>query len=147
MDAAFTTYDPNTAGSKGLVYVGDKIVVYRRDNATAVHPLEIDLPGGAPEGQETPFETFAREVEEEFNLQITPDNIIASHTYPSRLDPGQTAYFFVARLPKEAAGDIAFSDEGMEYMLVTPDEYLTYTNAWEYIRDQARRYIGTPAKA
>lgn len=145
MDKEFTTHNPNAAGSKGLVYIGDKILVYRRDTTTTTHPLEIDLPGGGPEGSESPFETFAREVEEEFDLRITEDDIVASHTYPSRLQPSKTGYFFVAKLPVEAASDIAFSNEGLEYMLVSPAEYLTYPDAWEYIRDQARKYLSPQA--
>lgn len=64
--------DPDTIGSKGLVFIGDALLVYRRDGNTTNHPHELDLPGGAPIDEnkpetETPFETFRREVKEEFH--------------------------------------------------------------------------------
>ena len=75
----FYRYDPNTIGSKGLVFIDDKILVYRRDGNTTFRPHELDLPGGAPEGKETPFETFKREVKEEFNLDISKEDLSLIH--------------------------------------------------------------------
>jgi 8-oxo-dGTP diphosphatase len=57
-------------GSKGIVFVGDRIVVTRRDGNTDRHPFKLDLLGGGREGEESPFETFKREVKEEVNLVI-----------------------------------------------------------------------------
>lgn len=39
------TIDPKSHGTKGLVYIGDKLLVYRRDTNTDVYPLCINLPG------------------------------------------------------------------------------------------------------
>ncbi len=146
MDARFTTYDPNAAGSKGLIYIGDKLLLYRRNTKTDLHPLDIDLPGGGPEGTETPFETWQREIKEEYGLTITPADIAACYPYSSQSRPGRTGYFFVVYFPEATAKKIVFDyAEGTEYLLLTPAEYLARTDAWEYIRNIARRYL-EPAK-
>ncbi len=135
------TYDPNTGGSKGLIYIGDKLLLYRRDTKTTNHPLEIDLPGGGPEGHETPWQTFEREAAEEFGLQIMPDQVVYYDDWPSWSKPTQTYYFIVVKLPASAASDIVFGDEGLEYLLMTPAEYLAAPDAWAPIRDHARLYL------
>jgi len=55
-------------GAKGLVFLGNKILVYRRDNKTSNLPLCIDLPGGGRENDESPFDSFKREIKEEFGI-------------------------------------------------------------------------------
>jgi len=146
MDKKFTTYDPTAAGSKGLIYFGDKILVYRRDSRTTLHPHELDLPGGGAEGKESPFETFVREVREEFGVQITADVIIASTTYPSTLQPDRVAYFFVAKLPATAAMQIVFGTEGSEYMLMEPAEFISRTDGWPIMQDRTKDYLDSLAK-
>ncbi len=135
------TYHPLNAGSKGLLFVGDKIVVYRRDSKAPIHPLEIDLPGGGPEAHETPFETFKREVKEEFNLDISLQHITYASRYPSMLKPGTFGWFMAAHLPASAAHDIRFGDEGIEYMLLSVDDYLSRTDAWPVFQERTRDYI------
>ncbi len=134
------THDPNSSGSKGLVYIGDKLLVYRRDDKAPTHPLQIDLPGGGMELGETPWQTFQREVKEEFGLDITTEQIIYSDDWPL-VSTGQTGYFIAVKLPASAAGDIVFGDEGLEYLLMTPAEYLACTDAWPSIRAHARMYL------
>jgi hypothetical protein len=36
----------NFHGAKGLLYIQEKLLVYRRDNNTDIYPHYIDLPGG-----------------------------------------------------------------------------------------------------
>jgi 8-oxo-dGTP diphosphatase len=103
MDMIFE-YDPLNVGSKGVVWIGDKLLLYRRDGNTTQFPFTIDLPGGGPEGKETPFETYQREVREEFGLELTPEDIVAGRMYPSIERPGRTSYFLAAQLPAEAEG-------------------------------------------
>jgi len=135
------TFDPHTSGSKGLVYIGDKLLLYRRDTRTTNHPLEIDLPGGGMEGRETPWQTFQREVKEEFGLDILPEQVTYSDDWPIPSNPSLTGYFMVIKLPASAANDIVFGNEGLEYLLMTPAEYLAAPDAWPSIRDHARIYL------
>ena len=140
------TIDPDTTGSKGLVFIGKKLLVYRRDTNTELFPLLLDLPGGAPEGNETPFETFKREVREEFGLSISRDAVIYTRLYPSVLQPGMSSYFLVARLSSEKSSQIIFGDEGTEYMLLEPGEYLARTDAEKEMQRRTQDYLQTRAK-
>jgi 8-oxo-dGTP diphosphatase len=75
--------DPNQEflGTKGLVFIGDQVLVYRRDAKAPRYPLAIDVPGGGREGRESPAETFMREIKEEFGLGIAVDDISYSRRY------------------------------------------------------------------
>ena len=137
---AFFAYDPHCTGSKGLVFIGDKILVYRRDNNTKLFPFHLDLPGGGIENHETPFEIFQCETYEEFGLQIKRENIKYAKRYPSKRANIYT-YFPVAKLPGEAESDIIFGDEGLEYMLLEFDDFLHRNDAWPVLIDRSLDYI------
>jgi 8-oxo-dGTP diphosphatase len=137
----FFKVDPQAAGSKGLVYIGDKIIVYRRSQDAPVYAGAIDVPGGGLEAGETPFETFKREVKEEFGLDITTEHIVYARRYASAQLPGKFGWFAVAKLPAAAKELIVFGDEGDEYMLMTVEEYLALTNAWPVFQDRTRDYL------
>ena len=137
----FYTYDPLSAGSKGLVFISDKILVYRRDGKTQQHPNELDLPGGGPEPGETPFETFRREVREEFGLAISRKDIIYVRKYPKILEKGKFVYFPVAVLSAESHKDIQFGDEGSEYLLMPAEEYTRRNDAWPVLQERTKDYI------
>lgn len=137
----FFKYDPLTAGSKGLVFVGDNVLVYRRDNKTDNHPNELDLPGGGSKGTETPFDTFRREVKEEFSLDLMPDDIVYVRRYPSTLSKGKFGYYPVARLPKEAETNIKLGDEGTEFLLMPLDDYIARGDAWPVFQERAADYL------
>jgi 8-oxo-dGTP diphosphatase len=140
MDELFI-YNPLAAGTKGLVYIGEKLLVYRRDDKTILYPLHIDLPGGGPEHKETPFETFQREVAEEFSLNISPQEIVYVRCYPSSISKGKVAYFVVAKLPAHAEGQIKFGDEGKEYFVMSPEEYLAHNDAWPVFQERTVDYL------
>src|SRR5688572_384516 len=108
----FYIYDPSAVGSKGLVYIGEQIIVYRRSDDAPTHPGFLDLPGGGSERDETPFKTFKREVMEEFGLNITRKSISYAKRYASLLSPGKFGWFAVAKLPSSSKKDIVFGNEG-----------------------------------
>jgi len=111
-------------GSKGFIFIGDKLLVYRRDARVTNFPLRIDLPGGGKEGYETPFETFAREAKEEFGIEIKKENIVHSKAHQSIIEPWKQSYFFVAKLPASEEKNIVFGNEGTEFLLLSIDDYL-----------------------
>jgi 8-oxo-dGTP diphosphatase len=123
-------------GAKGLIFLGEKLLVYRRDTKTNNKPLCIDLPGGGREGEESPFETFQRETKEEFGIDIEKDEIEFSCTIPSTLEPEKKSFFIVAKTTRFNQEDIVFGDEGTEWMLMTPDEFIHRTDGIE--RQQKR---------
>jgi 8-oxo-dGTP diphosphatase len=140
--------DPDTfkivdfAGAKGLVFIGDKILAFRRDTNTNHFPLCIDLPGGGRDGEETPFQTFKREVKEELNVDVTENDIHFSACVRSTLSPDKMSYFIVTKPPATKISEIALSDEGVEWMLMTPEEYIERTDGIVGQQERVRKYLG-----
>jgi 8-oxo-dGTP diphosphatase len=138
----FYEYDPRTKDSKGLVFIEDDILVYRRDTKTDAYPLKLDLPGGGVEGTETPFETFKREVREEFGLAIARQDIVYARMYPD-VEHRASIYFAVAQLPGNIATDIAFGDEGIEYYIMKPDIFTQRSDAIPLLQTCTLEYLRT----
>lgn len=134
-------YDPLITGSKGLVFVGDDLLLYRRDTNTNNHPLYIDVPGGGSRDGESPFETFQREVKEEFDLHISAEDIVYARRYASESHRDELVYFAVAKLPESAARHIRLGNEGIEYFLMSLDEYMARDDAWTEFQGRARDYV------
>lgn len=128
-------------GAKGFVFIGEKILVYRRDENTKSSPLMIDLPGGGKEGDENPFETFTREVKEEFGIDIVKENIIYAKPHKSIFDTSKYSYFIIAKLPESYMDKIVFGNEGLEYMLITIDEYMGRNDVIERHRGRLKEYL------
>ena len=128
------------SGAKGLVFVEDKILVYRRDNKTNISPGCLDLPGGGREKDESPFETFKREVMEEFGIVIKREDIIASFRQNSLLNIGTKTFFIVAKT-KFNEKDIVFGNEGSEWMLMTVEEFINRPDGIEKQQNRVREYM------
>ncbi len=135
------TYDPDILGSKGLIFIGDKLLVYRRDTNTSFFPLYLDFPGGGAETDETPFETFARELWEEFRLTIQPEDVYYWTRYPAGQQVGKYGYMLAARFPAETTNDIVFGDEGINWQLMTVDEFLQREDSWPVLKEQTTAYL------
>lgn len=133
--------DRNFHGVKGLVFVGDKIIVYRRDNKTKSYPFYIDLPGGAKENKESAFETFRREVKEEFGINVKKEDIIYSKQYISPMDSSKESYFIVIKTKNIKEDDIIFGNEGLEYFLLTLKEYLKLEEAIPRQKNKVIEYL------
>lgn len=139
----FYAFDPLAVGSKGLIFLGDDLLVYRRDQKTDLFPLYLDLPGGGPLDGETPFETFQREVFEEFGLTIKPEHVVYVRKYESTLEKGMSAYFPVAKLPAHDVEKIRFGSEGLEYLLLSVKDYITRDDAWPIFQTRTRDYMNS----
>ncbi len=132
----------NFIGAKGLVFLGDDILVYKRDNKTNIYPQCIDLPGGGQNGKETPFETFKRELYEEFGLTLKPSYVVEVIKHPSSINPNNYAYFPIAKLPKSMISSIRFGNEGEEYFLIKLKDYITLEKvAWPKLQQLAESYF------
>ncbi len=127
----------NFHGAKGIVFINKKMLVYRRDNKTDSFPLYIDLPGGGRENNESPYETFKREVKEEFGFKITKKDILYAKQYVSAMDASKESYFIVVRL-NVTEKDIVFGDEGLDFFLIETENYLKLNDA---IRRQQNRVL------
>lgn len=128
-------------GAKGLVFLGDKILAYRRDAKTTDDSLCIDLPGGGREGDESPFDTFKREVKEEFGIDIKEGDIIFSCTVPSVIEPNKKSYFIVAKPTNISESDIVFGGEGIEWLLLTPKEFINRPDGIERQQKRVENYL------
>lgn len=131
----------NFQGVKGLVFIGDKIVVYRRDDKTSLYPLLMDLPGGRTEEGESPFETFQREVKEEFGLDIKESDVQFSTKRPSFSHPGKESYFIVVSSPSIQETDIVFGDEGLEFFLMNPKEFVGLPDGIQRLQEWVAEYV------
>jgi 8-oxo-dGTP diphosphatase len=137
----FFKTDHQAHGAKGLVFIGENILVYRRDDKTDVYPLHLDLPGGGKDRDETPFQTFQREVHEEFNLLIGEDSVVYAKRYESTVNPGTFAWFPVVKLPASQENNIVFGNEGQDYRLMLIDEFLQRKDAWPILQVRASEYL------
>jgi 8-oxo-dGTP diphosphatase len=133
--------DIDFQGVKGLVFLGGKIIVFRRDNNTKNFPLQIDLPGGGREDQESPFETFKREVNEEFGINIEKKDIVYAKKYQSILDLSKDAYFFATKSLNIKENQIVFSDEGLEFFLVTPQGFINTKDGVRRQQDKVAYFL------
>lgn len=114
----------NFHGTKGIVFIGEKMLVYRRDDKTNDFPLHIDLPGGGKENNETPFESFKREVKEEFGIEIKRGDVVYAKQYISVMDITKESYFIVTKPRDVKESEIVLGNEGLEFFLLKPEEYL-----------------------
>ncbi len=128
-------------GAKGIVFLGAEMLVYRRDTKTNNFPLCIDLPGGAREENESPFETFQREVMEEFGIQIEKDEIDFSCTIPSTIEPDKKSFFIVAKTSRFTPEDILFGNEGTEWMLMSTNEFIKRSDGIERQQKRVKNYL------
>ena len=130
-------------GTMGLVYIGKEILVYRRDDKAPSWPLCVGLPGGGREGNETPFETFSREVKEEFDLNIKEEDIVYSKKYDSIEKLGKFSYFMVAKSKDLTEKDIVFGSEGLYHFLMDPVEYSSLEDAVTPFKARINSYLET----
>ena len=124
-DAAGMTDDFN--GAKVALFIGaELLVILRDDDPDIAFPNLWDFPGGGREGDETPFETLAREVKEEVGLTLPRHAIIWEKCLPWSQDATQKIWFFVAQMPAGTEDKIVFGDEGQRWGLMTPDAFMTH---------------------
>ena len=57
------------------------VLLHKRDGNTTVNPHKWGFFGGLSEGDETPIETFMREMKEELDIDLEPDEIVSLRDY------------------------------------------------------------------
>jgi len=128
-------------GAKGLIFLGDQILVCRRDMKTKSMPGCIDMVGGGREGDESPFDTFKRETKEEVGLDIEKDDIYFSCPFPSFDDPTSVSFFFVTKPLKFTKSDVTFGNEGTEWLVMTPEEFIARPDGIERQQKRVAHYL------
>ena len=118
-------------GVKGIVRVGDKIIVMRRDMNAPHLPLYIDLPGGGREGGESPFEAFHREIMEMLHLPIEESNIVYAKRYENNHDRTDDTFFLVTEILNIDEKIIILGEKGLMYYTMTMHDFLEHPEGIE----------------
>lgn len=132
----------DSVGTSGLVLFGsDQALSYTRDGNTPSYPHFVDLAGGAREVNESPYETFARELREEFALEVTPEQIVYAVSGPSLALPGRIGWFVVATLEVTAIPNIKFGNEGTNYQVTSIDILVNHERLIPRRKQQIQAYL------
>ncbi|MGR3542195.1 MAG: NUDIX domain-containing protein [Hasllibacter sp.] len=126
-------------GAKVALFLGDRLVVLRRDDDPAIpHPGMWDFPGGGREGDETPRRTAAREAMEEVGLDLSDAEWI--HASEWRRDgTGDPVHFLVARLPEGPRPRLG--DEGTDLRLMTVAEVMALPDLVPSLRERLGAWL------
>jgi len=135
-------FDGAHDGAKVALFLGDKLMSILRDDFDHIpYPNLWDLPGGARDPGESPFETVARETYEELGLELPLSAILWESAFPANYDPGKWVAFFVAQLPEDAVQDIIFGDEGQRWALYDLDTFMALPDRVPSYGARLRRWI------
>ena len=127
------------AGSKLLLFVGEKLVVLLRDDKPDIpFPGYWDFPGGGRENNESPKACALRETEEEIAVALHEEDLIWAREF---VREGIPSWMFAAHLPSEAATALRLGDEGQALELMSPAEYLAHPKAIPRFQDRLRVYL------
>lgn len=126
-------------GAKCALFIGAQIVVLRRDDKPGLlWPGALDFPGGGREDDETPEETVLRETYEEIGLSLSTDQL----TYRRRYEkPEGYVWFFAMHLPEGFEANIVFGDEGQGWQLMSPEHFLSATDAVPVLQERLAHYL------
>ncbi|TCS66196.1 8-oxo-dGTP diphosphatase [Primorskyibacter sedentarius] len=137
--------DTNFIGAKLIPFIGERLLVIRRDYTKGIPwPGFLDFPGGGREQDESPEVCALRETSEEVGLTLDSGDIVWRNMLER---PSGRTWFFVARLPEGAEAQITFGDEGLGWGLMEPEEYLSRSDAIPHFRDQVAHYLATQKDA
>jgi 8-oxo-dGTP diphosphatase len=129
-------------GVKIALFYQGKLIVYLRDDKPGLRWANMwDLPGGGREGDETAFECAKREVEEEFAISLSEDQVSWVKEYPAMHDPHQRAFFMVAEVSTDQFKAIVFGDEGQRWQLMDVNEYLGKDDTISYTKGRLNDYL------
>ncbi|EPX83359.1 NUDIX hydrolase [Salipiger mucosus] len=123
------------AGAKLILFLGDDLLVIRRDHAEGIpYPGFLDFPGGGREGDESPEQCALRETREEVGLEVAASALSWRRSHGA-------SWFFVAHLPAERVSAVQFGGEGYGWMLMRPEDYTGREDAIPHFREILRDYL------
>ncbi|HEY1074857.1 MAG TPA: NUDIX hydrolase [Patescibacteria group bacterium] len=109
----------DSTGTKIALLHEKKIVVLLRDNIPELPYANMwDLPGGGKEGNETPRQCLAREVNEELGIAVNENSIIWEKLYTEPEDTTLHFSFMVCFINQATIDKIVLGDEGQRWMLM-----------------------------
>ncbi len=129
-------------GAKAALICDGKILIVLRDDKPGIsYPGMWDLIGGGREGNESPWECVAREIKEEFDIDLEKSSIVWQKRYPSVINPEQYAWFFVIQISNKQIENITFGDEGQCWKMATFQEYLSIKESVTPQRDRFKDFL------
>lgn len=132
-------YETDFHGSKLALFIGNKLLVYLRDDKLDIpFPAQWDLPGGGRENGETPETCALRETFEEFGLWISEDALSWKRLFHG--DNG-AMWFFVAHQPDALKDQFKFGDEGQRWALWAPQAFLDHPDAIPRLKARLNTYL------
>ena len=129
-------------GAKAALFLGDQLISILRDDFGHIpYPNLWDLPGGARDPEEAPFETVARETHEELGLVLPRTAVLWESAFRANDNPGKWIAFFVAQLPASAVDDVVFGDEGQRWALFGMGAYIALPDRVPSYGARLRRWV------
>lgn len=99
------------------------VAVLRRDDRPDIpFPNMIDLPGGAREGDETPFQTVRRETLEEIGIALRKEDMQTSRSFKDTGSGRLCNWFWIARLTHKP--QLVLGDEGKSAWWMNINDFL-----------------------
>lgn len=133
---------PEFTGAKIALLCGDDVLVYKRDDKPDIpFPGLWDFPGGGRENGESPLDCALREALEEFGIAVDPACLIWEVQYPSWIEDGRAAYFFVATMAREDIEKIRFGDEGQYWEMMPIEIFLRHPEGVPYLQTCLREAL------
>lgn len=123
---ALMFHDSFDGAKVAIIRGNDVLTILRDDRPDIPWPNCWDFPGGGREGDETPFETAARELREEVGL-ILPEHRIFYHNQQVT-DDGRTVHFFAALWGDLTDADIRLGNEGQEARFMPVFDFMDLTD-------------------
>lgn len=134
--------EPDFHGAKVALFIGDEILVYRRDDRPDIpFPNMLDFPGGGREEGESGAQCVARETWEEFGIRIAEDELEHVGTYPNWRGTGPAALFFICRLSPQVRKEIVFGEEGQGWATMPVQAFLASREAVPHLQIRLRNYL------
>lgn len=131
----------NFIGVKIALLCGDKVLVYLRDNKPGINfPGLWDLPGGGREDHETPEECITRELQEECQFTLQPEQIVFKKFLPALHDDSLTSCFMVADVSEEDIAGMHFGEEGSKWQLMPVQDYLQRDDGVKPLQERFQKY-------
>lgn len=128
-------------GVKGLIRVDGKIIAIQRDSGTLHEKLHMDLPGGARERQESPFETLVREVREELGFKLKKEDILYARRYHNPPDQRNDTFVIATNELSIDERKIVFGEKGIGFHFMTIHDFIHHPKVVEKQRLRVIDYL------
>lgn len=126
-------------GAKLFLFVGDRLAVLLRDDKPGLPDAALwDFPGGGREGMETAQACVLREVREELGIVLADSDLTWVRQYETPLG---VSVFFAAYIDAGRVGELSLGDEGQEWRLMYPQDYINHPRAIARFANRLREYM------